>query len=107
MFIETKTITVKEGTSDLVLERFGGAGIVEKSEGFIDSSVLVKKVRRGDEQVIVMTRWESEEVWKKWETSEEHIAGHRANRGKPKPDHVLNFEHGLYEVKASKGPALK
>ncbi|UOE92569.1 antibiotic biosynthesis monooxygenase [Alkalihalobacillus sp. LMS39] len=105
MFIETKTLTVKEGTSDLVVQHFGGEGIIEKSEGFIDLSVLVKKVRRGDEQVIVMIRWESEEAWKKWETSEEHIAGHRANRGTPKPDHVLNFEHGLYEVKSSKGPA--
>lgn len=64
MFIETKTITVKEGTSDLVVNRFSQAGEIEKSEGFIDLSVLVKKVRRGDEEVIVMIRWESEEAWK-------------------------------------------
>lgn len=25
-----------------------------------------------------MIRWESEEAWKNWETSEEHLAGHRA-----------------------------
>ncbi|MDM5189014.1 antibiotic biosynthesis monooxygenase [Bacillus sp. DX4.1] len=103
MFIETKTITVKEGTSDLVVNHFSGEGIIEKFEGFIDLSVLVKKVRRGDEEVVVMIRWESEEAWKNWETSEEHIEGHKQSRGKPKPDHILNVEHSVYYVKSSKG----
>ncbi len=49
-----------------------------------------------------MIRWESEEAWKNWETSEEHLAGHRAGRGKPKPDHIINVEHGVYYVKSSK-----
>ncbi|PFY32323.1 antibiotic biosynthesis monooxygenase [Bacillus toyonensis] len=102
MFIETKTFTVKEGTSNIVVERFTGEGIIEKFEGFIDLSVLVKKVRRGDEEVVVMIRWESEEAWKNWETSEEHLAGHRAGRGKPKPDHIINVEHGVYYVKSLK-----
>ncbi|WP_269778344.1 antibiotic biosynthesis monooxygenase family protein, partial [Rhodococcus rhodochrous] len=102
MFIETKTITVKEGTSDLVVNRFSQAGEIEKSEGFIDLSVLVKKVRRGDEEVIVMIRWESEEAWKKWETSEAHLEGHRQSRGKPKPEHVISVAHGVYDVKAVK-----
>ncbi|MGR5985435.1 antibiotic biosynthesis monooxygenase family protein [Bacillus cytotoxicus] len=102
MFIETKTLTVKEGTSDLVVRRFSGEGMIEKFEGFIDLNVLVKKVRRGDEEVVIMIRWESEEAWKNWETSEEHLAGHRANRGKPKPEHILNAEHAVYYVKATK-----
>jgi heme oxygenase (staphylobilin-producing) len=102
MFIETKTFTVKESTSNIVVERFTGEGIIEKFEGFIDLSVLVKKVRRGDEEVVVMIRWESEEAWKNWETSEEHLAGHRAGRGKPKPDHIIKVEHGVYYVKSSK-----
>lgn len=106
MFIETKTITVKEGTSQLVVDRFTGPGIIEQSEGFIDLSVLVKKVRRGDEEVVVLIRWESEEAWKKWETSEAHIAGHRASRGKPKPDHIIDSTHALYEVKSSKSAAV-
>ncbi|WP_026592900.1 antibiotic biosynthesis monooxygenase family protein [Bacillus sp. UNC437CL72CviS29] len=102
MFIETKTITVKEGTSDLVVQHFTGEGIIEKFEGFIDLSVLVKKVRRGDEEVVVLIRWESEDAWKNWETSEEHIAGHREGRGKPKPDHIIKAEHAVYYVKSSK-----
>ncbi|WP_442601440.1 antibiotic biosynthesis monooxygenase family protein [Paenibacillus sp. KN14-4R] len=103
MFIETKTIIVKEGTSDKVVQRFSQPGIIEQSEGFIDLSVLVKKSRRGDEEVIVMIRWESEEAWKKWETSEAHIEGHRQSRGQPKPDHVISVSHGTYDVKATKG----
>lgn len=42
-----------------------------------------------------MIRWESEEAWKNWETSEEHLAGHRAGRGKPKPDHIINASRSL------------
>ncbi|MCR8644599.1 antibiotic biosynthesis monooxygenase [Paenibacillus sp. N1-5-1-14] len=102
MFIETKTFIVTEGNSDKIVNRFSGEGIIEKSEGFIDLSVLVKKSRRGDEEVIVMIRWESEEAWKKWETSEAHIAGHRQSRGQPKPDHIVSVTHGTYEVKSAK-----
>ena len=48
-----------------------------------------------------MIRWESEEAWKNWETSEEHLAGHRASRGKPKPI-ILLMHHAVYYVKSSK-----
>ena len=104
MFIEMKTIIVKEGTSELVVNRFGQPGVVEQQEGFIDLSVMVKKARRGDEEVIVMIRWESEEAWKKWETSEVHLEGHRQSRGKPKPEHIISSSHANYEVKVTKTP---
>lgn len=97
-----KKSIVSEGNSDQVVNRFSGEGIIEKQEGFIDLTVMVKKVRRGDEEVIVMIRWESEQHWKQWEKSDAHIAGHRANLGKPKPEYILQSENGLYEVKAVK-----
>lgn len=102
MFIQMKKSIVSEGNSDQVVNRFSGEGIIEKQEGFIDLTVMVKKVRRGDEEVIVMIRWESEQHWKQWEKSDAHIAGHRANLGKPKPEYILQSENGLYEVKAVK-----
>ena len=37
----------------------------------------MKNVRRGEEEVIMIVRWESEEAWKAWEKSPEHIAGHK------------------------------
>jgi heme oxygenase (staphylobilin-producing) len=103
VLIETLTIHVKEGTSDKVVQRFSEAGAIEQSPGFIDLSILVKKVRRGDEEVIIMIRWESEEAWKTWETSEAHLEGHRQSRGKPKPEHVISSSHSMYEIKAVKG----
>lgn len=100
MFIQMKTITVTEGNADKIVERFSQESAVEKSDGFIDLSVLVKKNRRGDEEVVVMIRWESQEHWKKWTTSDAHVEGHRQSKGKPKPDFIIQTEQNLYEVKA-------
>ncbi|WP_019120415.1 antibiotic biosynthesis monooxygenase [Brevibacillus massiliensis] len=102
MFVQVRKITVTEGNADQVVQRFSGAGIIERQEGFVDSTVMVKKVRRGEEEVMVLTRWESEQHWKQWEKSDVHIAAHKANLGKPKPEYIISSEGGLYEVKAVK-----
>ncbi|GAE27825.1 antibiotic biosynthesis monooxygenase domain-containing protein [Halalkalibacter wakoensis JCM 9140] len=102
MFIQMRKIEVTEGNSDKVVERFSKPGIIEEQEGFIDSTVMVKKVRRGNEEVIVQIRWESEAHWKQWEKSDAHIAGHKANLGKPKPEHIVQIEGGVYHVQAVK-----
>ncbi|QOK26591.1 antibiotic biosynthesis monooxygenase [Cytobacillus oceanisediminis] len=96
MFIQLKTITVKEGHSNKLVERFGGEGIIEEQPGFIDLNVLKKKQRSGDEEVAIMIRWESEGAWKAWETSDVHIAGHKANRGKPKPEYIIDSRQDVY-----------
>jgi len=41
------------------VKRFGGRGIIEEQARFVDSTMMVKKVRRGDEEEIIMVRWES------------------------------------------------
>lgn len=102
MFYQIKQMVVKEGFSDSVVERFKGEGLIEKQPGFVGLQVLVKNARRGDEEVMVLVRWETEEDWKNWEKSPEHIAGHRANAGKPKPDYIIDSSQNLYTVKASK-----
>ncbi|AWB45223.1 antibiotic biosynthesis monooxygenase [Paenibacillus sp. CAA11] len=102
MFVQIRRITVTEGNADKVVERFSSPGIVDEQEGFVDSQVFVKKASRGEEEVVVMIRWESEDHWKQWEKSDAHIAGHKANRGKPKPDYIVNTEVGMYELKAVK-----
>lgn len=102
MFIETKTILVKEGNSEKIISRFSQEGDIEKAEGFIDLSILVKQVKRGDEEVIILVRWESEEAWKNWEKSEPHLEGHRRSRGVPKPEFVISSQHSTYEVKRVK-----
>lgn len=102
MFVQMRRTVVTEGNVDQVVERFRGEGIIEKQPGFIDLTVMVKQVRRGDEEVVVLIRWESEQDWKNWEKSEEHIAGHKAKLGKPVPEYIVSVEGGKYDVKAVK-----
>lgn len=102
MFYQIKRMIVKEGFSQTVVERFQGEGKIEKQPGFAKLEVLVKKVRRGEEEVLIVTGWNSEEDWKNWEKSPEHIAGHKAKIGKPKPDHIIDANQSVYEVKVSK-----
>ncbi|WP_462413085.1 antibiotic biosynthesis monooxygenase family protein [Neobacillus sp. Marseille-QA0830] len=97
MFYQIKKFVVKEGFSQQIVERFSKrGGLVEKQPGFIGRDVLVKKSRRGDEEVMVMMRWETEEAWKNWEKSPEHIAGHKAKQGTAKPEYVIESSQDVY-----------
>ena len=108
MFVQIRKWTITEGNSDKILGRFRknpnqGPSLIEQREGFISRELLVKNVRRGEEEVLMIIRWESEEAWKAWEKSPEHIAGHKAkikeHGGKPpKPEYVISMEHGSYTV---------
>jgi heme oxygenase (staphylobilin-producing) len=108
MFVQMRKWTVTEGNSEKVVERFRrkpdqGPSVIEQREGFIGREILIKNVRRGEEEVIMIVRWESEEAWKAWEKSPEHIAGHKSkikeHGGKPpRPEYILNMEHGNYTV---------
>ena len=108
MFVQIRKWTVTEGNSGKILERFRrnpnqGPSLLEQREGFISRELLVKNVRRGEEVVVMIIRWESEEAWKAWEKSPEHIAGHKKkiaeHGGKPpKPEYVIAMEHGNYTV---------
>ncbi|MDF2926088.1 MAG: antibiotic biosynthesis monooxygenase [Paenibacillaceae bacterium] len=104
MFVEIKTIQVKEGFADAVVSRFSQPGAVEKAEGFVDLSVLVKRTRKGDEEIAVIIRWESEEAWKGWERSEPHLEGHRRSREQGKPEFILGSSHATYDLKVHKLP---
>jgi len=93
---------ITEGNANQVIERFSKPGIIEEQEGFIDLTVMKKKVRRGEEEVLIQIRWESEAFWKQWEKSDVHIAGHKAKLGKPKPEYIVSSEGGLYDVQTVK-----
>ncbi|MBN6888955.1 heme oxygenase (staphylobilin-producing) [Cytobacillus horneckiae] len=105
MFVQMRKFTVTEGNATKIVDRFSNKGIIEEQDGFIDSTIMVKKVRRGDEEVVVLVRWESEDHWKAWEKSDAHIAGHKAKIGQPKPEYIIESEGGVYEVKTVKTPA--
>ncbi|GIQ70520.1 heme-degrading monooxygenase HmoA [Xylanibacillus composti] len=102
MFIQIRTITVKEGYAEQVTERFSGDSPMDKMEGLLDRTIMVNRKKQEHEEVVVMVRWESIEAWKNWEKSDVHIQGHRENRGKPKPDYIISTTVNMYEVAAVK-----
>ncbi|KOF10026.1 monooxygenase [Planococcus glaciei] len=108
MFVQIRKWTLTEGNTDKIIERFTrkpeqGPSLIEQQEGFLGRELLVKDIRRGEEEVLMLVRWESKEAWKSWEKSPEHIAGHKKkikeNGAKPpKPDYIIAMEHGSYTV---------
>lgn len=102
MLIQTRTIVVQPGNADKVVERFSAKGPLDGREGLIDITVMVNKRSKEQEEVVVMIRWESEEAWKNWEKSPEHIAGHRNNKGQSPPEYVISSTVNMYEVKTVK-----
>lgn len=98
MLIQTRTIVVEKGHADKVVERFSQPGILDEREGLIDIAVMKNKRSKETEEVVVFIRWESEEAWKNWEKSPEHIQGHRDNKGKTPPEYVISSTVNMYEV---------
>ncbi|CAM3896836.1 antibiotic biosynthesis monooxygenase family protein [Mesobacillus thioparans] len=99
MFYQMKRLLVKEGHSSQVVERFSKKGmLIESQPGFLDKQVLVKKSRRGEEEVLVMIRWQTEQDWKNWEKHPDHIAGHKAKIGQPKLDYIIESSQDVYDV---------
>ncbi|UII55861.1 antibiotic biosynthesis monooxygenase [Cytobacillus spongiae] len=102
MFYQVKRIIVKEGYGEGIIENFTGEGIIEKQHGFINLKVLEKKISRGNEEIMVLIQWESEEDWKNWEKSPEHLAGHKAKAGKVKPAYLVDSSQHVYYVRSQK-----
>lgn len=99
MIIQTRTIVVEKGYADKVVERFSQADGLEGREGLLDISIMVNKRSKENEEVLVVIRWASEEAWKGWEKSPEHIQGHRDKKGHQPPDYVISTTVNMYEVK--------
>ena len=99
MFIQTRTIVVEKGYADKVVERFSQADGLEGREGLLDISIMVNKRSKENEEVLVVIRWASEEAWKSWEKSPEHIQGHRDKKSHQPPDYIINMTVNMYEVK--------
>lgn len=100
MLIQTRTVTVEKGNADKVVERFSKEGPLDGREGLIDITVMVNKRSKENEEVVIIVRWESEEAWKNWEKSPEHIQGHRNSKGQQPPEYVISTNVSMYEVKA-------
>lgn len=102
MFIQTRSIVVEKGFADQVVERFSRESPMDEMEGLIDKSVMVNRIKKDHEEVVILIRWESVEAWKNWEKSDAHLEGHRQNKGKPKPEYIINISVNSYELKSFK-----
>ncbi|MUG65794.1 MULTISPECIES: antibiotic biosynthesis monooxygenase [Paenibacillus] len=104
MLIQTRTMVVKKGFADQVIERFTQDSPMDAMEGLIDKTVMVNRKKQEDdvEEVVVVIRWRSIEDWKNWEKSDAHIQGHREKRGKPQPEYLVSVNVNMYDVKAVK-----
>jgi len=100
MLIQTRSIVVEKGNADKVVERFSQPGILDEREGLIDITVMTNKRSKDAEEVVVIIRWESEEAWKNWEKSPEHIQGHRDNKDRKPPEYIISTTVNMYEVDA-------
>lgn len=102
MLIQTRTITVKSGYAEQVIERLTKESPMDAMEGLIDKTVMVNRKKQEHEEVMVLIRWKSVDAWKNWEKSDAHIQGHRENKGKKLPEYVISSSVNMYEVQSVK-----
>jgi heme-degrading monooxygenase HmoA len=77
--VKINAISIPEGMGPQLEGRFAGrAKMVEQFEGFEDFQLL--RPVEGETRYFVYTRWETEEHFQKWLTSQEFGQGH-ANAG--------------------------
>ncbi|MDR0271379.1 antibiotic biosynthesis monooxygenase [Paenibacillus sp.] len=108
MFIQLRKIVVMAGNADEVVQKFSKESPVDGMDGLIDRTVMVTKLSREEEEVVVMIRWDSREDWKNWEKSDVHIQGHRDKKGQEPPACVVSTKVSMYEVQhVSQGKAFK
>ncbi|MWV43168.1 antibiotic biosynthesis monooxygenase [Paenibacillus sp. HJL G12] len=100
MLIQLRKIVVTAGNADQVVARFSKEGAVNSMEGFIDKTVMVSKISREEEEVVVMIRWESRDAWKNWEKSDVHLQGHRDKKGQEPPAYILSTKVSMYDVQS-------
>lgn len=100
MLVQTRVMKVENGYSGKVVDRFSQDGPMDTIEGLIDRTVMVNRMSKVHEEVMMIVRWQSLEAWQNWEKSDAHIQGHK--NAKEKPEYILGIEVNMYEVKVVK-----
>lgn len=73
------SLPVKEGAADEIVARFSASrGSVQDFPGFVSMEVLRSE---GDDEVLVITRWESREAFDTWVASDEFKTAHGRGGG--------------------------
>ncbi|WP_433326896.1 antibiotic biosynthesis monooxygenase family protein [Spirillospora sp. CA-294931] len=110
--IKINVLTVPEDMREELERRFAGrAGLVDSAEGFEGFELL--RPTEGTDRYFVMTRWRSDEDFKRWTESQQFQKGH-AQAAKDSEQHGKGHAHGgpaatgselwAFEVIQSSGP---
>ncbi len=79
MFVVINRLPVKEGAARQVVERFANSrGNVQGFPGFVSMEVLRSE---GEDEVLVITRWQDREAFDLWVHSEEFKKAHAQGGG--------------------------
>ncbi len=75
-------LPVKEGAAAQVVERFANSrGHVQGFPGFVSMEVLSTEGTGGEDEVLVVTRWQSRDAFDAWVGSEEFRRAHGKGGG--------------------------
>jgi heme-degrading monooxygenase HmoA len=92
-------LPVKEGAADQVVERFANSrGNVQGFPGFVSMEVLRSE---GEDEVLVITRWQDREAFDLWVHSEEFNKAHAQGGGELLRGHP---RMSTYEVALEREP---
>ena len=106
--VKINAITCRRTSRSGFEERFRGrAGTVEKTPGFEWFELL--RPLEGTDQYLVYTRWESEEAYRAWESSQDFDRAHegrrrRAGARRPRTQHHLLVLPGDRETRLRDRP---
>jgi heme oxygenase (staphylobilin-producing) len=104
MYIIVRTMKVKKGFRDKIVERFLEPSPVTKSPGFVKSELLVNTKDPEFDLYRQSIYWQDKKAFYIWEGSPEHIAMHRDPNHKhhQKPEEIIEVTREAFELIASK-----
>ncbi len=84
MYVATNRITVAKGHADDLAELFRNRGGVRQQPGFISFELWQLRSDDENEEILVVTHWESEEAQRNWVRSDAFREAHSG----PHPDFI-------------------
>lgn len=104
MYIVTNQVKVKKDYGHKLINRFNKVGKVEFMKGFLGLEVLETQKIKDYDEISIVTRWESEEDFKNWVSSDAFKEAHRHEREGGRPDFILENKILHYKVQVVRNP---
>lgn len=104
MVIVTNTSKITLGDGHKLIERFNKIGKIEYFPGFLGLEVLKTERLKDHDEVVVMTRWESLDDFRKWSVSDAFKEAHKGDKGRP--SYIISNKVTYYEVQVAREPIV-